>query len=192
MATAQRSTARTSPVRAGLAVPLAVGAVVAVALGVYGRVHDGTHRSLFTLFFSGTINLKTWFATAALVCGLFQVLSALRLYGKLPVPRTMPDWLGQAHRLSGTLAFLFSLPVAYHCLWSLGYAPSGSSTRVVLHSLFGCLFYGAFAAKVVIVRSRGMPDWALPVVGGTTFALLVLLWYTSALWFFNNVGFPRI
>jgi len=177
--------------RTGLAVPLLAGGAVAIFLGVYGRAHDPTGRSLFTLFFTGTINLKVWFATAALVCATFQVLSALRLYGKLHVPRTMPAWLGQAHRLSGTLAFLLSLPVAYHCLWSLGFADTGATRRFV-HSVLGCLFYGAFATKVLIVRGRGMPNWALPVVGGATFAVLVMLWYTSAWWFFRHAGFPSI
>jgi hypothetical protein len=178
-----------SPVRVGLAIPLVAGGLVALLLGVYGHAHDPTGRALFTLVFTGTINLKVWFATASLLCGAFQVLSALRLYGKLHVPRTMPAWWGQAHRLSGTFAFLLSLPVAYHCLWSLGFADSGTTRRFV-HSVLGCLFYGAFAAKVLVVRGRGMPGWALPVIGGTTFALLVLLWYTSAWWFFRRSGFP--
>jgi len=54
------------------------------------------------------------------------------------------------------LAFLFSLPVVYHRLWSLGF--QSGSTRVLLHSIFGCLVYGAFAAKVLIVRT---PRWVL-------------------------------
>src|ERR671926_150429 len=76
----------------------------------------------------------------------------LWIYGKLPLGEA-PDWLGVVHRISGRLAFLVSLPVAYHCLYQLGF--QHTSTRVLLHSIFGCLFYGAFAAKVLIVRSRG-------------------------------------
>jgi len=185
MATAQQAERRPAP---ALVLPLVIGGAISLMLGVYGRNHDATGRGLITLFFTSGIYLKAWFATAAVACGLFQVLSALRLYDKIHIPRTFPPWLGQAHRLSGTLAFMFSLPVAYHCLWGLGFATEGG-TRRVLHSLFGCLFYGAFAAKVIIVRSKHMPNWALPVVGGTTFAILVLLWYTSALWLFTNHGF---
>ena len=55
------------------------------------------------------------------VLALVQLLTALRLYGKLRIPRKVPAWLGDVHRLSGTLALLFSLPVAYHCLWALGF-----------------------------------------------------------------------
>jgi hypothetical protein len=186
MATTQSSRNSVRPV--ALALPLVVGGAVALGLGVYGRNHDATGRGLTTLFFSDGIHLKVWFATVAVVLAVFQLLSALRMYGKIHIPRTEPSWLGQAHRLSGTLAFLFSLPVAYHCLWGLGFATTGGARRM-LHSLFGCLFYGAFAAKVIVVRSRRMPGWALPVIGGVTFTLLVLVWLTSAAWYFNQHGF---
>ena len=80
----------------------------------------------------------------------------------------------RAHRISGRLAFLLSLPVAYHCLYQLGF--QHSSLRVLVHSILGCLFYGAFAAKVLIVRSRGLPGSALPIAGGLVFVLLVYVW----------------
>ncbi len=163
-----------------------IGAAVAVALGAYDRTHGGTGKT-FPLFFSGQIQLKAWFATIATLFALFQVLSALRIYGKVKVPAKTPKWLGDAHRLSGTLAFLFSLPVAYHCLWSIGDRDLGS-TRVVVHAIVGCLFYGAFATKMLIVRDRTSPGWALPVLGGLAFTGLVLVWVTSAYWFFTNTS----
>ena len=49
-----------------LVLVLLTGGAVAVALGVYGKVHDPTHEQPYTLFFSSTIQLKVWFATAAL------------------------------------------------------------------------------------------------------------------------------
>jgi len=164
-----------------------LGAGVAVALGVYGNVHDPSQKLSFTLFFSSTLSMKVWLATFALGFGVVQVLSALSLYGKLPF--AAPSWIGGLHRISGRLAFLISLPVAYHCLWSLGF--QDTDTRVLAHSLLGCAFYGAFATKVTIVRSKGLPGVALPVAGGLLFALLVGAWYTSAGWFINdNGGFP--
>ena len=102
----------------------------------------------------------------------------------------MPARLGDVHRISGRVAFIFTLPVAYHCLWSLGF--QSSSTRVLLHSIFGCCVYGAFAAKVLIVRSRGLPAWALPVAGGLMLSTLVLVWLTSALWLIDHQGFPSL
>ena len=111
------------------------------------------------------------------------------MYGKLG-GRSAPDWVGPTHRLTGTLALLVTLPVAYHCLWSLGFETDSGSTRRFVHSLLGCVFYGAFTTKVLCVRSSRMPSWALPVVGGLLFVCFVGLWLTSSLWFFNNVGFP--
>lgn len=160
-------------------------------LGVYGRVHDPAREQTISLFFSGTLNLKAWVTTLILVLALFQVASALRIYGKVKVPATAPAWLGDAHRLSGTLAFFCSLPVAYHCLWSIGFA-TDTTTRALVHSILGCAFYGAFVAKVIAVRNHHLPGWALPVIGGLTFTVLVGVWLTSSLWFFTNVGFPEI
>ncbi len=166
----------------------ALGAAVAVALGVYGKVHDPSQELVFTLFFSTTISMKVYLATVALGFALVQVTSALWIYGKLP--GKAPAWAGTAHRISGRVAFIVSLPVAYHCLWSLGF--QDTDTRVLLHSLLGCSFYGAFAAKVTIVNSRGLPGLALPIAGGLLFAVLVGIWLTSALWFIDNGGWPDV
>jgi Family of unknown function (DUF6529) len=165
-----------------------LGAAVALTLGIYGSVHDPSQELVFTLFFSSTIAMKVWLGTVALGFAVAQVLTALWVYGKLPW--RAPGWAGSAHRISGRLAFLVSLPVAYHCLWSLGF--QDTNTRVLAHSLLGCAVYGAFAAKVTIVRSKGLPGAALPLAGGLMFALLVLAWYTSALWFIDERGWPEL
>jgi hypothetical protein len=70
----------------------------------------------------------------------------------------------------------------------LGFATT--STRVLLHSIAGCAFYGAYAAKMLGLRVRGLPGWTLPVLGGLVFASLVLVWLTSALWFLTRSGLP--
>ncbi len=165
-----------------------LGALVAVGLGVYGNVHDPSQELVFTLFFSSTISMKVWLGTAAAAFAVVQVVSAMWVYGKLP-GRT-PAWVGSVHRISGRLAFIVSLPVAYHCLWSLGF--QDTDTRVLAHSLLGCAVYGAFAAKVTIVRSRGLPGIALPVAGGIMFAILIGAWLTSALWFIDERGWPEL
>jgi hypothetical protein len=179
-------TARTEDRR--LLVALLVGAAVALTLGVYGHVHDPSQKLVFTLFFSQTISMKVWFATVALGFAVVQISTALWLYGK--IGPAAPPWLGGVHRISGRLAFLFSLPVVYHCLWSLGF--QSTDTRVLLHSIFGCLVYGAFAAKVLIVRTPSAPGWALPVAGSLMFTTLVVVWLTSALWFIDKNGFPAV
>jgi hypothetical protein len=179
-----------APDRTRLALALLLGAIVAISLGVYGAVHDPTGRSLVTLFFTATINLKVWLATAAVVLAVFQVLSAAKFYGRLG-PGHGPRWLGRVHRASGTLAFLLTIPVAYHCLWALGF-DGAADARGIVHGLLGSLFFGALAAKVLLVRSRGLPGWALPVAGGVVFTALVGVWLTSSFWFFTNVEFPGL
>ncbi len=163
---------------------LVAGAAVAVALGVYADQHTPTGRKPYPLFFSGMIELKVWFATLAVALACLQLLLAARLYGKISIPRTAPAWLGDAHRLTGTLAFAVTLPVAYQCLWGLGFETM--NTRVVLHGIFGCAFYGAFTIKVLGVRLKGLPGWVLPVAGGLVFAALVGVFLTSSVWFFTT------
>jgi hypothetical protein len=179
-----------APARAGAILILALGAAIAVAFGAYARVHDPTGESVVVLFFSGQIQLKVWLATVSVALAVVQVVSALWLYGRLGSPA--PPWLGDVHRLSGTLAFLSSLPIAYHCLWSLGYTVDPTLDRVLVHVIAGCIFYGAFASKVLLVRSSGMPGWALPAVGGVVFTALVVVWMTSSLWFFANFDGPKL
>ena len=175
---------------ASLLIILLVGALVSLLFGVYAAVHDPTGETTIALFFSNTVGMKVWLTTGALVFAVLQVLTALRLYGKVKIPKDFPAWLGDAHRLFGTLAFLLSLPVAFHCLWSFGFESTSSQTRRYVHSLAGCLFYGAFASKVLAVRTKRLPGWVVPVLGGITFTLLVVLWTTSSLWFFQNREFP--
>jgi hypothetical protein len=156
---------------------------------VYGRVHDATGQPLVSLFFTSSINLKVWFASAAFALAIFQDLSAAKMYGRLGAGRG-PRWLGKVHRATGTLAFLLAVPVAYHCLYSLGFR--SDEPRVLVHGLFGCLFFGALTAKVLVVRTPRMPRIALPVLGGLVFTALTAIWLTSSFWFFTTVGFPGI
>src|SRR3954454_19065394 len=107
------------PASTRLLTAAALGAGVALALGVYGHVHDPSQKLVFTLFFTSTIAMKVWLGTVAVAFAVVQVSSALWLYGKLPWKPA--SWTGDLHRISGRLTFLFSLPVAYHCLWSLGF-----------------------------------------------------------------------
>jgi hypothetical protein len=164
-----------------------VGALVAISLGIYGHVHDPANDLAITLGFKDTITMKVWLASASALLAIFQILSALWIYGRLPLGDA-PEWIGGAHRISGRLAFLFSLPVAYHCLYQLAF--QDTSTRVLAHSLLGCLFYGAFATKIMIVRAQGLPGFALPLAGGVLFTVLIGVWLTSGLWFISENGWP--
>jgi hypothetical protein len=179
----------TSGTRPLLAASIAGGAV-ALALGTYGNVHEPTGDSIATFGFPAVLPMKAWFATAVFALALAQLVSALALWGRLPAVRSTPRWLGPVHRWSGTAAFVVSLPVAYHCLWSLGF--QDTDIRVLTHSLLGCAFYGAMATKLLALRIDGLPRWALPVIGGLLVTCLTGLWLTSSLWFFTNMGFPGV
>jgi hypothetical protein len=180
----------TAPVRtrSALALILLTGAAVAVSVGVYARLHQPASRPLFLLWFSGMLQLKGWLATAVLALVVVQVVTALWIWDRLPGAGRAPAWLPEVHRWSGSIAFTLSLPVAVHCVWSLGLMTS--TPRVLVHGLAGCAFYGAYAAKMLGVRMRHLPAWSIPVLGGTLFTLFVLVWLTSALWFFTRSGVP--
>lgn len=138
----------------------------------------------FDLFFSDTIHLKAWLATAAATLALLQLVTAAWIFHKLPWAK--PAWVNPVHRWSGRLAFVATLPVAYHCIFKLGF--QSGDDRVLWHSLLGSAFFGAFGAKVTIVRLKRFPTLVLPLAGGLLFAVLIGVWYTSALWFFRLVG----
>ena len=151
-----------------LAVPLLAFALFALTAGLLAR-HQPRSKGYFRLFFSDPVHLKAGFATVAVALACFQLFSAAWIFRKLPWTR--PRWIGRAHRWSGRLALLFTLPVAYHCIFKLGFQrPNG---RVLAHSLLGCAVYGAFAAKVTIVRLHRFAAPVLPLAGGLLFAVLV-------------------
>jgi hypothetical protein len=146
-----------------------------------------TYTDLVTTVFSSTIAAKAWFATAAVVLALVQVTTAARIYGRLHFLPERGATIATVHRWSGRVAFLCTLPVFFHCVTILGWQTP--DTRVAVHSVLGTLVYGVFAAKVLVVRDRSLPGWALPAAGLTLASTLVLLWATSALWYFLNVRF---
>ncbi|MEU4545198.1 DUF6529 family protein [Nonomuraea dietziae] len=165
----------------GLLTPLLAGALVMVALGVYGRLHTPTGFAVGPGGFSGALPMKSWLTTGAFVLAFVQVVSALSMWGKIGVG--IPAWV---HRWSGRVAFVLTIPVAFHCLYALGL--QYDVPRVLVHSLLGCFFYGVFTAKMLALPRKGLPGWTLPLLGGGLFAALVGLWLTSSLWFFTTIG----
>jgi mono/diheme cytochrome c family protein len=164
-----------------LAAPLAAFALASLTAGLLAD-HDPRSKGYFRLFFEDPIHLKAGFATAVVVLACFQLFTAAWIFRKLPWPK--PAWVNPVHRWSGRLAFVLTLPVAYHCIFKLGF--QDPSTRVLAHSLFGCAVYGAFASKVTIVRLHRFPRFVLPVAGGLLFAVLVGVWWTSAVWLYGQ------
>jgi hypothetical protein len=171
-----------------LVVPALIGCLVALALGLYGRFHNPTGIAINIAGFSSVGSVKSWLATVAAVCAVIQVGSALVMYGKVPRV-SAPSWIGGLHRWSGRIAFIAAVPVAVQCLYALGF--QHYNTRVLFHSILGCVFFGAFTMKMLVLPKKGMPGWVLPVLGGIVFAALILIWFTSAYWFFSTYGVKR-
>jgi hypothetical protein len=171
-----------------LALVLLAGAAVAVGLGVYAHAHTPAGRPLFTLGFSGMLQMKTWLTTAAAALIVVQLVTALWMWGRLPGITHCPGWVSPVHRWSGSTAFVLTLPPAFHCIWALGFGTG--STRVVAHGIAGCAFYGAYAAKMLGLRIKGLPPRSIPVIGGLALASFAVIWLSAALWFFTRSGLP--
>ncbi|RIJ71376.1 hypothetical protein D1871_14345 [Nakamurella silvestris] len=167
-----------------VAVAVLAGALVSLSLGAYGHLHHPTGSAITTLGFPTVLTMKAWLTTAAATLAVLQLFSALWMYGRLPW--TAPSWLAPLHRWAGTAAFLISLPVAYHCLWSLGF--HDQTARTLNHSLLGCVFYGVFTTKMFLLRVRRSSSWLVPIAGGLLFTVLIGLWLTSALWYFRHLA----
>ena len=171
-----------------LLAPLLAFAFFALLAGLLAKAYvpeAGESRGgYFDLVFSDTIHMKAWLASLAVALAVFQLFTAAWIFHRLPWEK--PAWVNPVHRWSGRLAFAVTLPIAYHCIFKLGF--QSGQTRVLWHSLLGCAFYGAFAAKITIVELKRFPTAVLHVAGGFLFAVLIGVWYTSAVWFFRLVG----
>ena len=175
------------PHRLWLAAALVVFALVSLSVGVIAK-HNTLAPGLYPpsylkLFFSDPIHLKVWLATAAVVLACFQVVTAAHIYERLRLP--VGAAVGTVHRWSGRLAILLTLPVAYHCIFLLGYGDY--STRVQVHSLLGSVIYGAFIAKVLIVRG----GVALPRLGASPRRRHALRDHARAVAHFEPVVLPE-
>jgi hypothetical protein len=166
----------------GLASAVVIGCLVAVALGAYSSLHEGTGYAINLSGFSSGLYAKSWLTTVAAVFALVQLWSAAVMWGRIPGP----SWAAGLHRWSGRIAVLAATPVAIHCLYAVGFG--WSSPRLVIHSVVGCVFFGAFVAKMLSLTKEGLPARTLPVLGGIVFTGLIALWLTSALWLFTTKG----
>ena len=147
-----------------LLIAAAIGGAVSVAVGVYAQQHDPTNEQLLHVGFPSTLSMKAWLTTGVFVLAIAQArVGGLDVGSPAPRRRGAADGSRHAHRWTGTAAFLLALPVAYHCLWSLGWR--STDARVVVHGVLGCAFFGAVTTKLLALRIDGAPRWALPVLG---------------------------
>jgi len=173
-----------------IATPLAILAAVSAAIYVVGIsiTPDYSGTALFGKTATDTLPLKSDLASVVLGLAALQLLLALWIYGRVPGIGAAARRIGSVHRAIGILAILLTLPIAYHCMRAYGFQTFDS--RIAVHSIAGCFLYGAFAAKVTIVRSKRLPGWILPAAGGALVTTVAVLWYTSALWYYNGFSIP--
>ena len=169
-----------------------IGLAVTATLYFVGRAIVNTSSystmGLFGQTGIGVFRVKSLLATIALGLAIVQVLLALWMYRKLPIAGRPPKQIGLTHRIIGGVAFVVTLPVAIHCAFA--YGVKLTDPRIVVHSIAGCFLYGAFVAKVLLVQSKRLPGWTLPVAGGILAVLVIVLWYTSALYYYNGYSVP--
>ena len=61
---------------------------------------------------------------------------------------------------------------------------------VSLKSLLASVALGLAGLQVLLVQSRRLPGWTLPTAGGALAILVAVLWYSSALWYYNGYQLP--
>ena len=165
-----------------------LGSGVAAAIYIAGRLFQPDYS--FSMFGSDPVPPKSLLATIVLGLAVLQVLLALWMYRKLPLAGRPPRPVPVTHRVTGLVLFALTVPIALHCL--IAYGVQLTNVRVAVHSIAGCFFYGAFTAKVLLVHSRRLPGWTLPAAGGTLAVIVGVLWYSSALWYYNGYQLPHL
>ena len=133
-----------SPNPAWLAIPLVLFALMSLTVGLIARgaIRQPYPTPFFHLFFSDTLDMKVWLITAAVVLGFFQLLTAARIYQLLRF--SPPGRLyNLVHRFSGYTAVALTVPVAYHCIFLLGFGTY--DLRVYIHSTSAqlCMAYSS-------------------------------------------------
>jgi len=169
----------------------AVSVAVALAIWFVARHHTPDSNSgLFGAHYTQAVDLKARLGSALWCLALIQFGLALWMYGRLPGVQAAPRPVHTGHRVVGLIAFLLSVPIAYHCV--VTYGVETTNARVAIHSVCGCVLYGAFVVKVLVVRSRALSGWLLPLAGSVLVCAIGLLWYTAALWALNGFNAPGL
>jgi hypothetical protein len=158
-----------------------LGAAVAAVLGVFAVYHTPS-QAVPTLGFETVTAMKVYLGAAAGALALLQLTTAFLMY------RRGGRGVALVHRGSGVLAVVLSLPVAYACIWSLGWADQ--NPRVLIHSLGGCLLYGALVTKLLALHVPRMPSWLVTLAGSLLLTGVVAASLTTSWWYLAEFGAP--
>ncbi len=125
---------------------LAAGAAVSPALGAYSVVHEPTGRDFVLYGFDSAAGWKNALTLVVAVLLVAQAAIGFKLAGLFGLRPTGRPWLSELRRLIATVAVGLSLPVAFHCVWVLGF--DSDSPMGALHSILGCIAYGCVVAAL--------------------------------------------
>ena len=120
-------------------------------------------------------SVKTVLAAVALALAAYQVVLAAIGYRKLALMDARPALL--THRASGDAIVVIAAVVALFCVGAYGFDDDAA-----LHAVAGVALAVVLALKIAVVRGLLPLGGALPYLGTTVFALLVLTCFTSP-WF---------
>ena len=177
----------TAPPLVGWYRHLVAAAIVTAALAVFGVEHTPDYS--FSLFGTGVgaISLKSKVATAVLGLALVQLLLALWMYGRLPATGVAPQ---PVRRTTGCSDRLFLSPAGRSAL----------HVRVRGADHMPAQGDGALVGWVLLlrcVRCQGPTGTESPAPagssgcsGGGLITIVGVLWYSSALWFFDDYHLP--
>lgn len=125
-------------------------------------------------------NLLLWkvvLATVVFALAGLQVAMAARFWGVAPALPVSGGTAVKVHRVSGRVALLLAVIVAFSCL--VGPAGPTSPTRVLLHSIFGALAFVVLTAKFAVLKVVRRGDKYLPLLGSLLFLTFGAIWATS-------------
>lgn len=125
-------------------------------------------------------NLLLWkvvLATVVFALAGLQVAMAARFWGVAPAMPVSGGTAVKVHRVSGRVALLLAVVVAFSCL--VGPAGPTSPTRVLLHSTFGALAFVVLTAKFAVLKVARRGDKYLPLLGSLLFLTFGAIWATS-------------
>ncbi len=73
-------------------IAFAIGTAVSIGLGVYGRLHTPTGHAVNIAGFSSGAAAKAFLATIAMALAIVQIVTAMGIYGRIPLRGA---WVGR-------------------------------------------------------------------------------------------------
>ena len=152
----------------------AVWAVVLTVLTIIGITQPAF------LYSDPKAAIKALGSTVVAVLALSQVYTMESVMGHMPRGRFKMRDLMRVHRISGRIAIVLAVLIAYFCMVDVG-APS-SPLRVATHVIFGSTAFVLLAVKFALIRFRRERAYELaPWLGRVIAACFVVIWITSGL-----------